>query len=493
MFNKILVANRGEIAIRIMRTCRELGVKTVAIFSDADKYALHAKYADEAFHIGPSPASQSYLNLNNIMDVAEKTGAEGIHPGYGFLSENPNFASLCEKSNLIFIGPSSKSMEKVGSKIHAKALMKKAGVPVTPGSNKAINNIKDIEDIAEMVGYPIVIKASAGGGGIGMKVVDNKENLEQIVDSTRAIAKSAFGDDTLYIEKYHDKPRHIEFQILADKKGKTIHLNERECSIQRRHQKLIEETPSPIMTSTLRSKMGNVAIKAAKSINYENAGTVEFIYSDGNFYFLEINTRLQVEHPITEITTGVDLVKEQLIIASGKEMNLSQEGIRINGSGIECRINAEDPLNEFLPSPGKITRYRSPGGIGIRVDSGVAMGYTISPYYDSMISKLVSWGRNRKESISRMNRALSEYIITGITTNLPFHKSVMRNKAFKNGDLSTSFIKDNNILLNVPDIIKEDKERETRLLETFKEDKKVVAISAAVNSYIRYNVDKQQL
>lgn len=484
MFNKILVANRGEIAIRVMRACRELGVATVAVFSEADKHALHAKYADEAYLIGPPPASQSYLNIEAIIDVAEKTGAEAVHPGYGFLAENPKFAKACEKHGIVFIGPSSSAMAKIGSKIHARRIMKKAGVPIVPGSEGAVEELEEVYDLADEIGYPIVLKASAGGGGIGMKVVNKGEELEHVFESTRAAAKSAFGDGTLFVEKYLPNPRHIEFQILADSKGNVIHLNERECSIQRRHQKLIEETPSPIMSSSLRKERGILAIRAAASIGYENAGTVEFIYSEDNFYFLEMNARLQVEHPITERTTGIDIVKEQLFIASGNEMSQRQEEVELRGCAMECRINAEDPLNDFAPSPGKITKYRSPGGPGIRIDSGVRMGYTISPYYDSMISKLVAWGRSRDEVIARMSRALSEYIITGVTTNIPFHKAVMKNPVFQRGELSTSFIDDQNILDEVPRIIEEDKARAAKLAEFFKEDKKVVAISTAVGAYL---------
>lgn len=490
MFNKILVANRGEIAIRVMRACRELGIATVAVFSEADKHALHAKYADEAYLIGSSPASQSYLNIETIIDTVEKTGAEAVHPGYGFLAENPKFARGCEDNNVVFIGPSSKAMGKLGSKIQARRIMKKAGVPVVPGSDGAIEELNEIYDLAEKIGYPIVLKASAGGGGIGMMVVNKKEELAHLVESTQAVAKSAFGDNTLFVEKYILKPRHIEFQVLADSKGRVIHINERECSIQRRHQKLIEETPSPIMTPGLRKKMGAIAVKAAASIGYENAGTVEFIYSHGDFYFLEMNARLQVEHPITEITTGIDIVKEQLHIASGEVMGLRQEDVKLNGWAMECRINAEDPLNDFAPSPGKITKYRSPGGPGIRIDSGVRMGYTISPYYDSMISKLVAWGRSRDEVIARMSRALTEYIITGVTTNIAFHKAVMRNEAFKLGELSTSFIDDYNVLAEVSKIIEEDKVRAAKLAEIFREDKKVVAISAAVGAYLSYRDKK---
>lgn len=485
MFSKILVANRGEIAIRVMRACRELGISTVAVFSEADKHALHSKYADEAYLVGPAPASQSYLNIDAIIEAVEKSGAEAVHPGYGFLAENPKFAKACEDHGITFIGPSSRAMAMIGSKIEARKVMARAGVPVVPGSGGEVKGIDDVFRVADEIGYPVVLKASAGGGGIGMKVVNKAEELEKVFESTKAVAASAFGDGTLFVEKYLPKPRHIEFQILADD-GRVIHLNERECSIQRRHQKLIEETPSPIMTTGLRREMGLLAVRAAASIRYVNAGTVEFIYSDGNFYFLEINARLQVEHPITEITTGIDLVKEQLLIASGEGMSIDQKDVRIHGHAIECRVNAEDPLNDFTPSPGKITKYRSPGGPGIRIDSGVRMGYTISPYYDSMISKLVAWGRTRDEAIARMGRALSEYIITGVTTNIPFHKAVMRNPAFIRGDLSTSFIDDEHILDEIPKIMEEDEARAARLAEFFKEDRKVVAISAAVGAYMAY-------
>ncbi|MFH1773795.1 MAG: acetyl-CoA carboxylase biotin carboxylase subunit [Methanobacteriota archaeon] len=483
MFNKILIANRGEIAIRVMRACRELGIATVAVFSEADKHALHAKYADEAYLIGPAPASQSYLNIDAIMDVAEKTKAEAIHPGYGFLAENAKFAKACEEHGIKFIGPSSRAMEKMGDKIEARRIMKKAGVLIVPGSEGAISNVDEAIDIAEEIGYPIVLKASAGGGGIGMKVINKGKELEHTFESTQAVAKSAFGNGTLFIEKYLEKPRHIEFQVLADSEGNTIHVNERECSIQRRYQKLIEETPSPIVTKRLRKKIGALAVKAASAVGYENAGTVEMIYSNENFYFLEMNARLQVEHPITEITTGIDLVKEQIKIACGKELEIEQEDVKHFGHAMECRINAEDPLNDFAPSPGKIVRYRSPGGPGIRIDSGVRMGYTISPYYDPMISKLIAWGRDRNEVIARMKRALTEYIIVGVTTNIPFHKAVMSDDAFQRGELSTDFIEERNIVAKIPAIIEADKAREARLQEIFREDKRIAAISAAVSSY----------
>jgi len=396
MFKKVLVANRGEIAIRVMRACRELGISTVAVCSEADKNALFAKYADEAYLIGPAPSSQSYLNMEAIISVAKNTGANAIHPGYGFLSENPVFAKRCEEEGIIFIGPPSHVIAEMGSKIRARNLMMKAGVPVVPGTKDAVEDAGEAMEIAEKIGYPVLIKASAGGGGIGMKVVHSREELGTSLSSTRQMAGSAFGDSSVFIEKYVEEPRHIEIQILADSFGNTVYLSDRECSIQRRHQKLIEEAPSPIMTPELRKQMGEAAVKVAKAIGYVNAGTVEFLYSKGNFYFLEVNTRLQVEHGITEMVTGIDIVREQLRIAWGEKLEFEQEDIVIDGHAIECRINAEDPLNDFAPSPGKIRRYRSAGGPGVRVDSGVHTGYTISPYYDSMISKLCVWSKKKR-------------------------------------------------------------------------------------------------
>ncbi|MFZ3382843.1 MAG: acetyl-CoA carboxylase biotin carboxylase subunit [Candidatus Methanoperedens sp.] len=486
MFKKVLVANRGEIAIRVMRACRELDVKTVAVYSEVDKNALFAKYADEAYPIGPAPASQSYLNMDNIIEVAHKTGAEAIHPGYGFLSENDVFADRCEKEGIIFIGPSGKTIESVGSKIAAKKTMKAAGIPVIPGSENGIDDLDSAVDVAEAIGYPVIVKASAGGGGIGMKVVRKTEELRETIESTRRVAKSSFGDATVFIEKYLEEPRHIEFQILADNYGNIIHVGERECSIQRRHQKLIEESPSPIMTPELRKTMGSDAVKAAAAINYTNAGTIEFLYSKGDYYFLEMNTRLQVEHPITEIVTGVDLAKEQLRIASGQELSYKQPDIRQRGWAIECRLNAEDPLNNFTPAPGKLRRYRSSGGPGVRVDSGVHTGFTITPYYDSLISKLTVWGCDRNEAIARMKRALYEYIIVGVTTNIPFHKAVMNNEYFKRGELTTHFIEDHNIIKEVEKVIEAEKEKGATLASALvSDDKKVAAITAAVGTYIQ--------
>ncbi len=491
MFKKVLVANRGEIAIRAMRACRELGVVTVAVYSEADRNALFAMYADEAYYIGPAPSSQSYLNMDRIIEVALECGADGIHPGYGFLSENSVFAKKCEDAGIVFIGPPSHAIEQMGSKIAARNAMVKAGVPVVPGTNKAVANEEEAIEIANSIGYPVIIKASAGGGGIGMKIVHSSDGFKNALQSIQSVAASAFGDPTVFIEKYVEEPRHIEFQILADKYGNAVYAMERECSIQRRHQKLIEEAPSPVMTPELRKQMGETAIRAAKAIGYENAGTVEFLYSKGNFYFLEMNTRLQVEHTITEMITGIDLAKQQLRIACGEKLAFGQEDISIHGWAIECRINAEDPLNDFAPSPGKIKRYRSAGGPGIRVDSGVHMGYTISPYYDSMISKLSAWGQTREEAIDRMNRALYEYVVVGVTTNIPFHKAVLRNPVFREGKLTTHFIDDYKIIEDVKKVVVEDSAKGATLASALEnKEQKIAAITAAVGSYMS-NAQKQ--
>ncbi len=486
MFNKVLVANRGEIAIRVMRACKELGVKSVAVYSDADSNALFAKYADEAYNIGkPSPA-ESYLNINKLIDVAEKCGAEAIHPGYGFLAENARLGEECEKHGLKLIGPKGSVIESMGSKIESKKLMHAAGVPVIPGTPKGVKELDEAIKMAESIGYPVIVKASAGGGGIGMRTIYEEDELMRAMESTQSVAASAFGDSTIYMEKYIEEPRHIEFQILADEQGNTIHLADRECSIQRRHQKLIEEAPSPIMTEELREEMGGAAVKAASSIGYTNAGTVEFLYSNGHYYFLEMNTRVQVEHPITEVVTGIDILKQQLNIASGQELCCRQEDIKVRGHAIECRINAEDPLNDFTPDPGKITGYRSPGGIGVRVDSGVYMNYTIPPFYDSMISKLIVYGTTREEAIARMRRALDEYIILGVKTTIPFHKSMMLSEHFNAGKLQTHFVDQyrDEIMGHMAEVIKADKEMAERLRSTFKPSPKIAAVSAAVNSYI---------
>ena len=494
MFKKVLIANRGEIAIRVMRACKELEIDSVAVFSDADKNSLFAKYADEAFNIGEPAPAKSYLNIDKIIDVALDSGAEAIHPGFGFLAENSLLGEECEKHGIKLIGPSGRVIEEMGSKITSKKLMKKAGVPVIPGASKGIDSVEEAAKMAEAIGYPVIIKASAGGGGIGMRTVYEEDELVRAIESTKSVAASAFGDSTVYVEKYVEEPRHIEFQILADEHGNTIHVADRECSIQRRHQKLIEEAPSPIMTDELRAKMGETAVKAATSIGYTNAGTVEFIYSNGEYYFLEMNTRIQVEHPITEAVTGIDLVKEQIKIAAGREVCCSQSDISVRGHAIECRINAEDPLNDFAPNPGKITGYRSPGGNGVRVDSGVYNNYTIPPYYDSMISKLIVWGRTRNEAIARMRRALSEYIILGVKTTIPFHKSMMANQQFRAANLHTHFVDQykKEIIENIEKVIQKDKEMEARLKSTFLPSRKVAAVSAAVSSYMADSLKKAE-
>lgn len=488
MFRKILIANRSEIAIRIMRAARELGIKTVAIYSDADEKALHPRYADEAYPLGGSSPKESYLNIKKIIKIAKSCGADAIHPGYGFLAENPNFAYACEKENITFIGPSSRVIELMGNKIVARKTVAKAGGPVVPGTADEVKDMDEALKISDEIGYPVIIKAAAGGGGIGMRIAHSRQELEEAIAQAKATAGSAFGDPSVFIEKYVAEPRHIEFQILADKHGNVIHLGERECSIQRRHQKLIEEAPSPVMTEELRQKMGEVAVKIAKAINYTNAGTIEFIYTQGNFYFMEMNTRVQVEHPITEMVTGIDIVKQQILIAAGEKIPFKQSDIKLSGHAIECRINAEDPLNNFAPAPAKLKGYRSPGGVGVRVDSGVFTSYVIPPHYDSMISKLVVWGRNRQEAIARMRRALYEYIIVGPKTNIPFHKAVLSNEAFIKGELSTHFIAEQKTILEkTMSIISEEKSLQEKLSSIFRHDAKTAAVAAAVSAYLAKN------
>jgi pyruvate carboxylase subunit A len=484
-FEKLLIANRGEIAIRVMRACRELDIETVAIYSDADKNALHVKYADEAFHVGEAHPSKSYLNMERIVDIAKKSGAEAVHPGYGFLAENYRFAKLCLEENVTFVGPRWKTIKAMGSKIGSKQMMKDAGVPVLPGTDGGISNIDEAKKIAASIGYPVIVKASAGGGGIGMQIVQDEKTLEEAITGSQRIAKSAFGDATVFIEKYLVKPRHIEFQVLADEHGNAVHLYDRECSIQRRHQKLIEEAPSPIMTPELRERMSKAALKVAVASDYSNAGSVEFLYSQDNFYFMEMNTRLQVEHTITEIITGVDLVKQQIAIAAGESLPFEQKDLFIRGHAIECRINAEDPLNNFAADPGKILRYRSPGGPGIRVDSGIHMGYTIPPNYDSMIAKLCAWDSTRGEAIKRMRRAISEYIILGIKTTLPLHYAIMNNQQFVEGNTHTHFLQEEHILNSLERYKRDEETRMQTLAGSFEQGKKVAAITAAVNMYIQ--------
>jgi pyruvate carboxylase subunit A len=479
MISKILVANRSEIAIRIMRACRELGIKTVAVYSDADKNALFAKYADEAYYIGPAQASESYLNINKIIETALLAGAQAIHPGYGFLAENPSFDYACEQVGIKFIGPPSKVLALMGNKVAARAEMRKAGAPVVPGSEEVVSNLSQAKAIAGQVGYPVIIKPCGGGGGIGMKVATCEAELEEAITGSQKMAGKAFGVPDVYIEKYIAHPRHIEFQIMADSFGNIAYLGERECSIQRRYQKLIEESPSPAITPELRRKMGEIAVKAGKWVGYESAGTIEFIFSDGEFYFMEANTRVQVEHPVTEMVTGIDIVKEQIRIAQGQPLSFKQGDVKLNGWAIECRINAEDPLADFAPSTGKLRGYRSPGGIGVRVDSGVHTRYTIPYMYDPMISKLIVWGRDRNEAIARMKRALYEYIIVGVKTNIPFHKAVMENPRFVSGDFGTHFIDRETTLM---DDMKRIMEQETplgeRLTDIFDETRRIAAIAA---------------
>lgn len=441
MFKKILIANRGEIAVRIIRACKELDIKTVAVYSEADRDSLHVKLADEAFCIGPAPSSKSYLNKVNIIAAAEVAGADAIHPGYGFLSENANFSEICESCGIKFIGPSRDALERMGAKAVARETMMAAGVPVVPGTEGVVTDKDEAIKIANEIGYPVIVKASAGGGGKGMRVAQSKNDLIKAIQTAQAEAEAAFGNAEVYIEKYVEEPRHIEFQILADNYGNTVYLGERDCSIQRRNQKLLEEAPSTALSPELRKKMGEAAVAAAKAVNYSTAGTVEFLLDkDGKFYFMEMNTRIQVEHPVTEFITGIDLIKEQIRTAAGEELGYGQEDIKLNGWAIECRINAEDPARNFMPSPGKVSKYMIPGGMGVRVDSAVYEGYVIPPYYDSMVAKLIVWGKNRDEAIVRMRRALQEFEIEGIKTTIPFQLTILDNAFFQRGDFYTNFI-----------------------------------------------------
>ncbi len=441
MFSKILIANRGEIALRIIRACKEMGIRTVAVYSEADRNSLHIQFADEAVCIGKAQSKESYLNIPAIISTAEITDVEAIHPGYGFLSENARFAEICQSCKITFIGPSHEAISKMGDKSLARNTMKVARVLVIPGSDGIIEEEKEAIKVAEKIGYPVMIKASAGGGGKGMRIAHNKESLISGFHMAQNEAQAAFGNSEVYIEKYIDEARHIEIQILADKFGNTIHLRERECSIQRRHQKLIEETPSPVVNSRLREKMGEAGIRVAKAVDYTSAGTVEFILDkQGNFYFMEMNTRIQVEHPITEEIVGVDLVKEQIRVAAGEKLSCQQKNITCNSHSIECRINAEDPDNNFIPSPGEVTEYYSPGGLGVRVDSHLYKGYIIPPYYDSLIAKLIVNAEDRKSAIVRMKRALEEFIIEGIKTTIPFHLRILNHGDFQKGEYSTNFI-----------------------------------------------------
>ncbi|MBR8659210.1 MULTISPECIES: acetyl-CoA carboxylase biotin carboxylase subunit [Brevibacillus] len=441
MFQKVLIANRGEIAVRVIRACRELGIRTVAVYSEADRDALHVKMADEAYCIGPTASKDSYLNIANIMSVATKVGADAIHPGYGFLAENADFAEICAACNITFIGPDPEAIVKMGDKSTAKETMKAAGVPTVPGTDGLIEDIDDAIRTANEIGYPVMVKATAGGGGRGMRVAVNDEDLEKAIRQAQSEAKTAFGNPGVYLEKFVEGPRHVEIQIMADKYGNVVYLGERDCSIQRRHQKLIEEAPSPALSEELRKQMGEAAVAAAKAVNYHGAGTVEFLVDKyGQFYFMEMNTRIQVEHPVTELVTGIDLIKEQILVAAGQPLSFSQDDVKLNGWAIECRINAENPAKNFMPSPGRINNYLAPGGFGVRVDSAAYAGYTIPPYYDSMIAKLIVWGKDRQEAIERMKRALGEFVVDGITTTIPFHLKVMDHEVFISGEFDTKFL-----------------------------------------------------
>ncbi len=443
MFSKILIANRGEIALRILRACRELGVRTVAVYSQADKESLHVRFADEAICIGEAAGASSYLNIPSIISAAEITDVEAIHPGYGFLAENPHFAEICESCQITFIGPSPENIRLMGDKMAARQMMRKAGLSVVPGSIAVIKNKEEAIKTARRIGYPVIIKAAAGGGGKGMRICHNDVRLISSLMTAQAEAEANFGNSNVYVEKYIEKPRHIEIQILADNQGHVIHLGERDCSIQRRHQKLLEESPCPVIDAKMRRHLGELAVKAIKSINYVSAGTIEFLSDNkNNFYFMEMNTRIQVEHPVTEMVTGVDLIKEQIRIASGERLRIQQGDVQIRGASMECRINAEDYLNDFMPCPGKIEMLNLPGGAGVRLDTHIYPGYEISPYYDSLLAKLITYGSSREEVIGIMKRALNEFIIDPIKTTIPFHQQLLQNPYFINAEISTHFVQE---------------------------------------------------
>jgi acetyl-CoA carboxylase biotin carboxylase subunit len=440
VFKKVLIANRGEIALRVIRACKELGIKTVAIHSEADALALHVRAADEKVCVGPAESALSYRNIPNVLSAAEITGVDAIHPGYGFLSENAHFAEVCESIGMKFIGPSSENIAMMGDKAKAREIVAKRGLPVTPGSPGELRSEEDALQAAQKIGFPVIIKATAGGGGRGMRVVNKAEDLGRAFQAAQAEAKSTFGNDGVYLERYFLEPRHIEVQILADQYGRIVHLGERDCSIQRRHQKLVEETPSPVVDDKLRREIGRVAVEVVKAAQYRNVGTVEFLLDkDRQFYFMEVNTRIQVEHPITEMVTGVDLIKEQIRLAAGQPLSIRQQDVILTGHSLECRINAEDP-EKFTPSPGMITKYSPPGGFGIRVDSAMESGSVVVPYYDSMIAKLITHGRDRQESAARMKRALGEFVIEGIKTTIPLHRRILDDPDFQKGHVSTTFL-----------------------------------------------------
>ncbi|MBM7701583.1 acetyl-CoA carboxylase biotin carboxylase subunit [Metabacillus iocasae] len=442
MIKKVLIANRGEIAVRIIRACKELGIESVAVHSEADRNSLHVQLADEAYCIGPTASKDSYLNFTNIISVATLTGCDAIHPGYGFLAENADFAELCRECNIIFIGPSPEAITKMGTKDIARETMKEAGVPIVPGSTGIVESVDDAMKIANQIGYPVIIKATAGGGGKGIRVARTEQDLVKGIKITQQEAATAFGNPGVYLEKYIEDFRHVEIQVLADSHGNTVHLGERDCSIQRRLQKLVEETPSPALDGETRQRMGEAAVKAAEAVNYTGAGTIEFIYdhNENTFYFMEMNTRIQVEHPVTEMVTGVDLIKEQIKVANGDKLSFKQEEVTFNGWAIECRINAENPEKNFMPSPGTIHMYLPPGGYGVRVDSAVYPGYAIPPYYDSMVAKLIVHAPTREEAIARMKRALSEFVIEGVATTVPFHLKLLSHQKFIDGEFNTKFL-----------------------------------------------------
>lgn len=443
MFKKILIANRGEIAVRVIRACRELGIATVAVYSQADEDSLHVKLADESVCIGPAPNKESYLNAPNIISAAVITGADAIHPGYGYFSEVPGFAEACEACKIKFIGPPSQVIERMGNKAAAREIMQSAGIPVIPGTKGILQNELDAQKTAAKMGYPVLIKAAAGGGGKGIRLVQNEEEMGKVLKIAQAEAEAAFGNSDVYMEKFIEEPRHIEVQILADSRGHVVHLGERECSIQNaRHQKMLEEAPSAALSSSLRNKMGEAAVKAAKAVGYENAGTIEFLLdAKNNFYFMEMNTRVQVEHPITEVVTGVDILTQQILIASGERLSISQKDVQVRGHAIECRITAEDPDRNFTPSSGRVESLIIPGGFGVRVDTHLYAGYNIPPYYDSLLAKLIVWAPDRTEAIRKMSRCLSEFKVEGLKTNIPFHQKIMANAFYRRGELTTNFIK----------------------------------------------------
>ena len=441
MFRKVLIANRGEIAVRIIRACQELGISTVAVFSEADREALHVQLADEAYCIGPTPSKDSYLNMSRIISVALLAKADAIHPGYGFLAENASFAQLCKDCSITFIGPDADAIQKMGDKAVAKATMREAQVPLVPGTEGLIEDISEALKVAAEIGYPVIVKATAGGGGRGMRVAWDDEELTKAIRQAQKEAEAAFGNPGVYLEKYVEEPRHVEIQIVGDQHGNVVFLGERDCSIQRRHQKLVEEAPSPALDQGLREQMGRAAVAAAKAVNYHGAGTVEFLLDKhGQFYFMEMNTRIQVEHPVTEMITGIDLIKEQIRVAAGQPLSFAQEDVKLDGWAIECRINAENPEKNFMPSPGKVQRYLPPGGYGVRIDSAVYPGYDIPPFYDSMVAKLIVWGKDRQEAIARMKRALDEFVIDGVHTTIPFHAKLMEHPDFVSGHFSTNFL-----------------------------------------------------